>query len=133
VACRIPTPALALTPNQQARIGLSCGNNVATYANGGLSPLICRSSPVLSKLLTLPQPGSENDDHNLDRVQQRNIFNLGIGSDNLFHSEKRTKFTASVHLANLTNKVVVYNCLSTFGGTHFLQPRTVVAKVGLVF
>jgi Carboxypeptidase regulatory-like domain len=125
--------ALALTPNQQATIGLSCGNNVATYANSGLSPSICGSNPVLSKLLTLPQAGTENDDHNPDRVQPRNIFNLGIGSDNLFHSEKRSKFTASVAIANLTNKVALYNFLSTFSGTHFLQPRTVIAKVGLVF
>ena len=125
--------ALALTPNQQATIGLSCGNNVATYTNDGLNPTICGSAPVLSKLITLPQAGTENDDHNPDRVRPRNIFNLGIGSDNLFHSEKRTKFTASVNIANLANKVALYNFLSTFSGTHFLQPRTVIAKVGLIF
>jgi len=27
----------------------------------------------------------------------------------------------------------VYNFLSTFSGTHFLPPRTLVAHVGLVF
>jgi len=125
--------ALALTPNQQATIGLSCGGNIATYTNGGLSPDICGNSPVLSKLLTLPQAGQEDDDHNPDRVKARHVFNLGIGSDNLFHSEKTTKVTASVDIANLTNKVAVYNFLSTFSGTHFLQPRTVVARIGLVF
>src|SRR6202030_2058730 len=52
--------ALALSPNQQATIGLSCGSKVATYSNGGLGPDDCGNSPVLSKLLTLPQAGQEN-------------------------------------------------------------------------
>ena len=125
--------ALALSPNQQATLGLSCGSNVATYGNGGLSPDICGNSPILSKLITLPQAGQENDDHNPDRVKPRHVFNLGIGTDNLFHKEGHTRVTASVDIANLTNKVALYNFLSTFSGTHFLQPRTVVARIGLVF
>jgi hypothetical protein len=125
--------ALALTPNQQATLGLSCGSNFATYTNGGLTPAICGSNPVLSKLITLPQAGQENDDHNPDRVKARHVLNLGLGSDNLFHTEKRIKTTASFEIANLTNQVAIYNFLSTFSGTHFLQPRTVVARIGLVF
>ena len=86
-----------------------------------------------SKLLTLPQIGQENDDHNPDRVKPRNVLDMGIGTDNLFHSEKREHFTASVEIANLTNKVALYNFLSTFSGTHFMQPRTVSARIGFVF
>ena len=123
----------SLTPNQQAMIGLSCGGKVATYTNGGLGPDDCGSSPVLSKLLTLPQAGQEEDDHNPDRVKPRHIFNIGLETDNLFHTEKHERVTASVEIANLTNKVALYNFLSTFSGTHFLQPRTVVARIGLVF
>ena len=130
-----------LTPNQQVTLGLACNGVYATVAN----PIYNCVGPngtmglVTSKLLTLPQggygnvPSQENDDHNPDRVQARHVFNLGIGSDNLFHTEKNTKFTASVEIANLTNKVAVYNFLSTFSGTHFLQPRTVIARIGLVF
>jgi hypothetical protein len=125
--------ALGLTPNQQATLGLACGNHVATYTNGGLSPDICGNTPVTSLLLTLPQVGQENNDHNPDRVKPRNVFNVGIGSDNLTHTEKHTKFTASLDIANLTNKVALYNYLSTFSGTHFLQPRTFVARIGLSF
>jgi len=66
-------------------------------------------------------------------VKPRNVFNLGLGTDNLFHTEKREKFTASFDIANLTNKVALYNFLSTFSGTHFLQPRTMIVRVGLVF
>ena len=126
------TALTILSPAQQASIGLSCGNLVATFSQG-LGTNDCAGKVVTSKLLTLPQAGAENDDHNPDRVKARHVFNLGIGSDNLFHSEKRERFTASVEIANLADKVALYNFLSTFSGTHFLQPRTVVARVGFVF
>ena len=121
--------ALALTAAQQTSIGLACGNVFATFTN----PIVSCTGPVTSKLVTLPQAGQENDDHNPDRVKPRNVFNLGIGSDNLFHSEKREKVTALLEVANLTNKVALYNFLSTFSGTHFLQPRTLAARVGFTF
>ncbi len=121
--------ALALTAAQQTSIGLSCGNVFATFT----SPITQCSGVVKSKLITLPQAGDENDDHNPDRVKPRHVFNLGFGTDNLFHTEKHEKFTASVNIANLTNKVALYNFLSTFSGTHFLQPRTVIARIGLTF
>jgi hypothetical protein len=34
---------------------------------------------------------------------------------------------------NLTNKVALYNFLSTFSGTHFAPPRTVQAEVKWTF
>ena len=122
--------ALALTPNQQVSIGLACNGVFATVEQPDHEPA---TGPVTSKLLTLPQAGQENDDHNPDRVKPRNVFNLGIGTDNLLHTEKRQKLTARIEIANLTNKVALYNFLSTFSGTHFLQPRTVLARVGFVF
>jgi hypothetical protein len=51
----------------------------------------------------------------------------------LFRSEGTKRFTASVDIANLTNVVALYNFLSTFSGTHFLQPRTVIARFGYTF
>jgi hypothetical protein len=123
------TAALALTAAQQTSIGLACGNVFATYSN----PITSCNGTVTSKLITLPQAGQENDDHNPDRVKPRNVFNLGLGSDNLFHTEKHEKFTASLEIANLTNKVALYNFLSTFSGTHFLQPRSLVARIGFTF
>jgi hypothetical protein len=115
---------------------LACNGVYATPLSP-LSPANC-GGPVTSKLLTLPQggyngiPSEEKDDHNPNRVKPRNVFNLGIGTDNLFHSE-HGKMTASMEIANLTNTVALYNFLSTFSGTHFLQPRTIVARVGFVF
>ena len=133
--------ALGLTPNQQVTIGLACNGTFATVdspitdclAPGGKQGL------VTSKLIVLPQggydnfPSQENDDHNPDRVKPRSLFNLGVGTDNLLHSEGNRRYTASVEITNLTNKVALYNFLSTFSGTHFLQPRTVVGRIGLTF
>lgn len=130
-----------LTPNQQVSIGLACNGVFATAANP-ISDCVNSNGTmgrVTSKLITLPQggyddfPSRENDDHNPDRVTPRHVFNVAIGSDNLFHTERRERFTASIDVANLTNKVALYNFLSTFSGTHFLQPRTVLAHVGFVF
>ena len=144
VVSGIPDAGFALTvltPNQQTSIGLACNGVFATPDNpitdcvlpGGKQGL------VTSKLITLPQggydnfPSQENDDHNPDRVKPRNLFNLGIGTDNLFHKEGNKRVTASLEIINLTNKVALYNFLSTFSGTHFLPPRTMVAKVGFTF
>jgi hypothetical protein len=133
--------ALGLTPNQQVTIGLACNGVFATVA----APLSdCTNSNgtmgrVTSKLIVLPQggygsfPTQENDDHNPARVMPRNIFNVGIGTDNLTHREGTTRITASLDIDNLTNKVALYNFLSTFSGTHFIQPRSLVAHIGLVF
>jgi hypothetical protein len=133
--------ALALTPNQQVTLGLACNGVFATVAN----PLTDCTNPdgtmgkVTSKLITLPQggygmfPSQENDDHNPDRVKPRNVFNLGVGTDNLLHHEGSRRITASIEVANLTNRVALYNFLSTFSGTHFLEPRTIVGRVGFTF
>jgi hypothetical protein len=132
VVSGVPDAAFAisgLTPNQQVTIGLACAGVYATVAQ----PIASCSGPVTSKLLTLPQAGQENDDHNPDRVKPRHLLDLGIGTDNLLHTEKRQKITASLAISNLANKVAVYNFLSTFSGTHFLQPRTVVARIGITF
>jgi len=133
--------ALALTPNQQVTLGLACNGGFATVAQpirdclgpGGTEGL------VTSKLITLPQGGydgfvsKENDDHNPDRVDPRVLLNVGIGSDNVTHREGNRRFTASLEVENLTNKVALYNFLSTFSGTHFVPPRTLTAHIGMVF
>ena len=133
--------ALGLTPNQQVSIGLSCNGVSATVAQ----PLTTCLSPggklgtVASTMIQLPQggygdfPSQVNDDHNPARVQPRNLFDVGVGTDNLFHKEGRVRYTASLQIENLTDRVALYNFLSTFSGTHFLAPRTLVAKFGMVF
>jgi hypothetical protein len=121
--------ALALTAAQQVSIGFACNGVAATFDNAITT---CNGTGT-SKLINLPQSGEGDADHNPARVNPRHVFNLGIGTDNLMHTEKTARITASVDIANLGNKVALYNFLSTFSGTHFLQPRTVVARIGLTF
>ena len=98
-----------LTGNQQTSIGLACAGMYATVA----APIRSCGGLVTSNLLTLPQIGQENDDHNPDRVKPRNILNVGIGTDNLFHTEKTQRWTLSLSVDNLMNKVALYNFLSS--------------------
>ncbi len=120
-----------LSPSQQVDIGLACNGVRANLEAPFSSNTPCDVGT--STLLTLPQTGTENDDHNPDRVKPRNVLDLGIGTDNLLHAEGSRRITASIQVENLTDKVAVYNFLSTFSGTHFLQPRTVVGRVGFTF
>jgi hypothetical protein len=121
--------ALALTAAQQTAIGFSCNGVFATFG----APIQTCNGVGKSTLITLPQTGTENDDHNPDRVKPRNLFNVGIGTDNLLHAEGQRRITAALEITNLTNKVALYNFLSTFSGTHFVAPREVVARVGVSF
>jgi len=120
--------ALTLTPAQQVDIGLACGNVPATLQN----PLRSCGGVVTSTLLTLPQAGTGNDDHNPNRVKPRNVFDIAVGTDNLLKSEHK-KITLRFTIMNLTNKVALYNFLSTFSGTHFLAPRTYQVSAGYTF
>jgi hypothetical protein len=121
--------ATMLTPNQQVDIGFSCNGVFATVQN----PIMVCNGIGKSTLLTLPQTGTENDDHNPDRVKPRNLFSAGIGTDNLFHKETGPRVTLRLTAENLTNTTSLYNFLSTFSGTHFVAPRTYQASVGYVF
>ena len=62
-----------------------------------------------------------------------NLFNVGVGTDNLFHSESTHRITLRFTIENLTNKVALYNFLSTFSGTHFVPPRTYQVALGYTF
>ncbi len=66
------------------------------------------------------------------RIAPRHLFDISLGDDNLFHGDKR-KWSAQLTVINLTNKVALYNFLSTFSGTHYLTPRTLTAQVGFNF
>ena len=57
----------------------------------------------------------------------------GFSMSSQDHVEGPKRLTMSFEIANLTNKVALYNFLSTFSGTHFLQPRTAVARTGFTF
>ncbi len=121
--------ALSLTADQQAAIGLSCGGTVATLA----APISsCAAADLGATRIVIPPAGTENDLTNPPRIAPRNLFDLGLGADNLLHTgHARLKVQFSV--VNLTNKVALYNFLSTFSGTHFVTPRAYKLEVGVSF
>lgn len=127
-----PTAVASLDGDQQAAIGLFCGNDVATRA-APLTPAICSGqTPFGAKLLTLPAPGTNNADRNPSRVAPRNLFDASVGDDDLFHND-RYKWSLRLTAVNLTNKTALYNFLSTFSGTHFVSPRAYTAELGFHF
>jgi hypothetical protein len=127
-----------LTPDQEFQSGLYCGSQRATPTSPigmsipGLASRACPVSEFGSSLLQIPAPGTENDDKNPPRIAPRNLFDISLGDDNLFHTD-RYKWSAQVTAINITNKYALYNFLSTFSGTHYVSPRSLTAEVGFHF
>ena len=117
-----------LTGDQQLQAGLFCGSVRPTLS----TPLGTCTSGYGSTLISLPAPGKENNDTNPPRIAPRHLFDLAVGDDNLFHGE-RYKWSLTLTAINLTNRVALYNFLSTFSGTHYVTPRALTAEVGFHF
>jgi len=131
VAGAVPDYATALgfTADQQAQIGLFCGSTFATPAQPILT---CDSTNRGALRVRIPADGTENDDTNPPRIAPRHLFDISAGTDNLFrgdHMKVTLRFTA----INVTNKVALYNFLSTFSGTHFVTPRSFQVQAGITF
>ena len=106
----------------------SCGREA-----GRLCPITFSDSPNFGATrVSIPPPGTENDDLRPTRVRERNIFDAGIGMDDLLHTEGY-KIQARLTVLNLANSVALYNFLSTFSGTHFVTPRVFQVELKLVF
>lgn len=124
-----PVDLTGLTADQQMQAGLFCGATFPTLA----SPLTtCAPSLYGSTRIKIPAPGTEDDDKDPRRIAPRNLFDASIGDDNLFHGH-HYKWSLRLTAINLTNKVALYNFLSTFSGTHFVTPRSYTAELGFHF
>ena len=124
-----PVDLTGLTADQQMQAGLFCGNVFPTLT----TPLTtCAPSQYGSTRVTIPAPGTENDDHNPPRIASRHLFDIAVGDDNIFRGDKY-KWSLRLTAINVTNKVALYNFLSTFSGTHFLTPRTYTVELGFHF
>ena len=124
-----PVDLTGLTADQEIQAGLFCGNVFPTPT----APLTtCAPSQYGSTRVSIPAPGTENDDHNPPRIAPRSLFDMAIGHDNLFHGD-RYKWSLQASVINLTNKTALYNFLSTFSGTHFVTPRSYSAELGFHF
>jgi hypothetical protein len=122
--------ATGLTPDQEFQSGLFCGNARATPTTPLPSP--CPAGQFGSTLVSIPAPGTENDDKNPPRIAPRHLFDLALGDDNLFRGDKY-RWSLQLTAVNITNKVALYNFLSTFTGTHYVTPRALTAQVGFNF
>ena len=125
-----------LTADQVFQAGFTCGgtliapNPLATATANPLSP--CPKDQFGSLYVQVPKPGTENDDHNPQRLAARHLFDLSLGDDNLFHAD-RYKWSARVTVINVANKKTLYNFLSTFSGTHYVTPRAITGEIGFHF
>jgi len=124
-----------LSPDQQFQAGLFCGSIHATPStplSSGLGTNLCPAAQYGSMLVSVPAPGTENDDHNPPRIASRHLFDVSVGDDNLFHAE-RYQWSAQLTVVNIANNYSLYNFLSTFSGTHYVTPRAVTAQVAFHF
>jgi len=117
-----------MTADQEFQAGLFCGNIHSSLATP--LPSVCPASQFGSMLIHVPVPGTQNNDKNPARLILRNLFDVSIGHDNLFHGD-RYKVSVQLTAVNLTNEYALYNFLSTFSGTHYVSPRSLSAEVGL--
>ena len=121
----------SLTPDEQFQAGLTCAGVRATVTSGFS---ICEAARLTSDLVNIPAPGTEDDDHKPQRISHRNLFDMALGDDRLVSfGGDRYRIGARVTAINITNKVALYNFLSTFSGTHYVTPRTVTAEVAFHF
>jgi len=129
---------LPLTADQEFQAGITCNGvrPTPTVPTGvpvpGQMYNQCLASQLTSSLVKIPAPGTEQDDHNPQRIQPRSLFDLSVGHDNLFRGDKY-KVSLQLTVINITNKYGLYNFLSTFSGTHYVTPRTITAQIGFHF
>jgi hypothetical protein len=122
--------SIPLSADQEFEAGFTC-NGVHATPTVAL-PFNCPASEFGSTLITVPAPNKEQDDKNPPRIKARNLFDLAVGDDDLFHGD-RYKWSARVTVINLANNYVLYNFLSTFSGTHYVTPRAVTGEIGFHF
>jgi len=121
---------IPLSADQESEAGFTCNGVRATPTTP--LPFNCPASQFGSPLIKVPAPGTENDDHNPPRIASRNLFDLSVGHDNIFHGD-RYKWSLQLTAINIANNYVLYNFLSTFSGTHYVTPRALTAQLGFHF
>ena len=80
----------------------------------------------------MPTLNTENDDLRPPRIASRNLLDVSVGDDDQFKGD-HYKWTLTLTAINITNKLALYNFLSTFSGTHYVTPRALTAQIGFHF
>ena len=125
-----PVDLTGLSGDQQMQAGLFCGTQ---------KPTLTSASDDVRSVAVWVHPDQNTGARHRERrstirrgFMPRNLFDLSLGDDNLFHSD-RYKWSARLTAINVTNKVALYNFLSTFSGTHYVTPRTLTVELGFHF
>ena len=121
---------IPLSADQEFQAGFACNGVKATPTQA--LPAVCPASQFTSSLISIPAPGTGDNDHNPQRISPRSLFDATLGKDNIFHAD-RFKTDINLTAINVTNKYALYNFLSTFSGTHYVTPRALTAKVTFNF
>ena len=132
VALNNAITGLPLTADQEFEAGLTCNGVRVVSSPFGAPATQCPANELGSIFINVPAPGKENDDHNPQRIAPRNLFDLAVGDDNLFHGD-HYRWSLTLTMINVTNKEALYNFLSTFSGTHYVTPRAMTAELGFHF
>lgn len=91
---------IPFSADQEFQAGFTCNGGHATPTTP--LPFTCLASQFASTLIGVPAPGTENDDKHPPRIAPRSLFDLAIGDDNLFHTD-RYKWSARLTVINLAN------------------------------
>jgi Carboxypeptidase regulatory-like domain len=121
-----------MTADEEFEAGFFCGTQRATPTVA--LPSTCLTSEFGSTLIKVPAPNAENNDHHPPRIAPRNLFDVSVGDDNLFHfNGDKYKVSLQLTAINVANNYTLYNFLSTFSGTHYVSPRSLTAEIGFHF
>jgi hypothetical protein len=110
---------LPLTLDEESQAGFACNGVKANVNNPSTYFATCPAAELSSNLIDIPAPGKGDNDHDPPRIQHRDLFDVTLGKNNVFHAE-RFKTDVDLTAINLTNKYALYNFLSTFSGTHYV-------------
>jgi hypothetical protein len=122
--------ALPLTADEEFEAGLACNGVKATPFLA--LPSVCPANELTSSLVRIPAVNQGDNDHDPPRIAPRNLFDVSLGKNNIFHRE-HFKTDLDLTAINVTDKYALYNFLSTFSGTHYVTPRALTAKVTFNF
>jgi hypothetical protein len=122
--------ARPLTADEEFQAGFICNGQRATPTNP--LPAVCPATEFSSTLISIPGPGTGDNDKSPQRIAPRNLFDATVGKDNIFHAD-HYKTDLNVTAVNVTDKYALYNFLSTFSGTHYVTPRAITARVTVNF
>jgi hypothetical protein len=118
-----------MTGDEQQQIGLYSGGVFATDRNPLRS---CGSSSFGATRIHIAPGGTYNADTNPSRIAPRNLLDVALGSEKIWKKEPYA-LGAKVTVVNLTDKVALYNFLSSFSGTHFVTPRSIQGEITIRF